>query len=311
MSLLKSINDIFSKKQSNQLVGISLEQESLAFCSFSPQIETTSEKNSANSDTIFQHKKVNQLDFSQAITNLHSELTLAGKCHVVLSAQQSQIVQVDKPNVPELEINAALKWQIKDLVSIAPENMVLDYFEGPTLSGGQEKINVVCVAKSDLVEVVTTLTDDELNIKCITTEEFAFASLLPIQQDAVLFVCQQPNEEVNILIVKDGQLFFSRRLRGFAQIAGKSEDELSLGTIDALSLEIQRSTDYFERQLKQAPIKVIEVLIPMKHEAFLARKLAENTNVEVKLFAMPVTLESFRGSAVAIGATQLNFMEPN
>ncbi|MFT5815747.1 MAG: MSHA biogenesis protein MshI, partial [Psychroserpens sp.] len=121
----------------------------------------------------------------------------------------------------------------------------------------------------------------------------------------------QPNEEINLLIVKNGQLFFSRRLRGFAHIANKSEDELTMGIIDSLSLEIQRSTDYFERQLKQAPIKIIEILLPVEQEAFLASKLAENTNVEVKLFAMPETLENFRGSAVAIGATQLNFMEPN
>jgi len=126
-----------------------------------------------------------------------------------------------------------------------------------------------------------------------------------------LLVCQQPNEEINLLIVKNGQLFFSRRLRGFAQIAHKTEDELTMGVIDALSLEIQRSTDYFERQLKQAPIKAIEILLPVEQEAFLARKLAENTNVEVKLFAMPTSLESLRGSAVAVGATQLNFMEPN
>jgi len=84
-----------------------------------------------------------------------------------------------------------------------------------------------------------------------------------------------------------------------------------MGVIDALSLEIQRSTDYFERQLKQAPIKAIEILLPVEQEAFLARKLAENTNVEVKLFAMATSLENFRGSAVAVGATQLNFMEPN
>ena len=49
----------------------------------------------------------------------------------------------------------------------------------------------------------------------------------------------------------------------------------------------------------------------MQNEAFLARKLAENTNVEVKLFTMPETLENYRSSAAAIGATQLNFMEPN
>jgi MSHA biogenesis protein MshI len=189
--------------------------------------------------------------------------------------------------------------------------MILDYFDGPTLAGGHDKINVVCVAKNDLVALVAIFNDAQLNIKSITTEEFAFASLLPLQEDAVLFVCQQPNEEINLLIVKNGQLFFSRRLRGFAQIANKSEDELTRDIIDSLSLEIQRSTDYFERQLKQAPIKIIEILIPMEKEAFLASKLAENTNVEVKLFTMPETLESLRGSAVAIGATQLNFMEPN
>ena len=134
--------------------------------------------------------------------------------------------------------------------------------------------------------------------------------MLPIQQDAVLLVCQQPNEEINLLIIKNGQLFFSRRLRGFVQISKKSEDELMMGVIDSLSLEIQRSTDYFERQLKQAPIKTIEVLVPIANEAFLARKLAENTNVEVKLFTMPDAFDNERKQAVAIAATQLNFMEP-
>ena len=299
MSIITRIKNIFSKITSDDLIGVALRQQSISYF--------VKKSNEHQCESI--ENKINPI--VNAIKVLLNDKSLAGQCHLVLPNAYSQIVQVDKPNVPDLEINAALKWQIKDLVNIAPENMVVDYFDGPILSGGQQKINVVCVAKNDLVELVTALTDDDLDVKCITTEEFAFASLLPIQQDAVLFVCQQPNEEVNLLIVKDGQLFFSRRLRGFAQIAGKSEDELSMGTIDALSLEIQRSSDYFERQLKQAPIKVIEVLMPLKHEAFLARKLAENTNVEVKLFAMPLTLENFRDSAVAIGATQLNFMEPN
>jgi len=299
MSIITRIKNIFSKIASDDLIGVALRQQSISYF--------VKKSNEHRCESI--ENKINPI--VNAIKVLLNDKSLAGQCHLVLPNAYSQIVQVDKPNVPDLEINAALKWQIKDLVNIAPENMVVDYFDGPILSGGQQKINVVCVAKNDLVELVTALTDDDLDVKCITTEEFAFASLLPIQQDAVLFVCQQPNEEVNLLIVKDGQLFFSRRLRGFAQIAGKSEDELSMGTIDALSLEIQRSSDYFERQLKQAPIKVIEVLMPLKHEAFLARKLAENTNVEVKLFAMPLTLENFRDSAVAIGATQLNFMEPN
>jgi MSHA biogenesis protein MshI len=299
MSIITRIKNVFSKVKTTDLIGVALRQQSISYFV---------RKANKSKCEIFDNKNNSIAKALKALVNVEP---LPGQCHLVLAHAHSQIVQVDKPNVPAAEIKAALKWQIKDLVSIAPENMILDYFDGPTLAGGHDKINVVCVAKNDLVALVAIFNDAQLNIKSITTEEFAFASLLPLQEDAVLFVCQQPNEEINLLIVKNGQLFFSRRLRGFAQIANKSEDELTRGIIDSLSLEIQRSTDYFERQLKQAPIKIIEILIPMEKEAFLASKLAENTNVEVKLFAMPETLESLRGSAVAIGATQLNFMEPN
>jgi MSHA biogenesis protein MshI len=299
MSIITRIKNVFSKVKTTDLIGVALRQQSISYFV---------RKANKSKCEIFDNKNNSIAKALKALVNVEP---LPGQCHLVLAHAHSQIVQVDKPNVPAAEIKAALKWQIKDLVSIAPENMILDYFDGPTLAGGHDKINVVCVAKNDLVALVAIFNDAQLNIKSITTEEFAFASLLPLQEDAVLFVCQQPNEEINLLIVKNGQLFFSRRLRGFAQIANKSEDELTRDIIDSLSLEIQRSTDYFERQLKQAPIKIIEILIPMEKEAFLASKLAENTNVEVKLFAMPETLESLRGSAVAIGATQLNFMEPN
>lgn len=299
MSIITRIKNIFSTAKSTETIGVALRQQSISYFS----------KNGNKNKGEVVENKGNSV--ASALKNLISSQTFSGQCQLVLAHAHSQIVQVDKPNVPDAEMNAALKWQIKDLVSISPENMVLDYFDGPTLAGGHEKINVVCVPKSDLIELVAAFTDNNLNISSITTEEFAFASLLPVQQDAVLFVCQQPNEEINLLIVKNGQLFFSRRLRGFAQIANKTEDELSMGVIDTLSLEIQRSTDYFERQLKQAPIKAIEILLPVDQEAFLARKLAENTNVEVKLFAMATSLESYRNAAAAVGATQLNFMEPN
>jgi MSHA biogenesis protein MshI len=221
----------------------------------------------------------------------------------VLSAQLSQIVQVDKPNVPSAEINAALKWQVKDLVSISPDNMVLDYFDGPLLAGGIEKINVVCAPINELKEIVTATNNERAEITSITTEEFAFANLLALQSDACLLVCQQPNEEIVLLIVKEGKLYFHRRLRGFRQIANKTENELEMTVIDNLALEVQRSSDFFERQLKQAPIKEIKVLLPIDNEGFFARKLAENSHIPVTLLALPEAYQQHRGHAAAIGAT--------
>ena len=206
MSLLTQISNTFSKKRSDQLVGISLQQESITLC-YLPSLvmtklaERDSTQNANVQQASFQTLKVNQLDYSSAITQLQTDINLAGKCHIVLNAQQSQIVQVDKPNVPAAEINSALKWQIKDLVTIPPENMVLDYFDGPVLAGGKEKINVVCSPINELKKIVETANQNEMEVVSIIIEEFAFANLLPTRNDACLLVCQQPNEEIVLLIV--------------------------------------------------------------------------------------------------------------
>jgi len=286
---------MFSSSESKDVLGLSIRQHSLTYTV-------------VGDDKSIQCKKIDlpPEHLCSELESLSNKHSLEGQCHLILNAKQNQIVQVDKPNVPDAEINAALKWQIKDLVSISPEEMIIDYYDGPKLAGGVEKINVVCATKSELKPFVESLINTDVSLKTITTEEFAFTCLLPVKDDACLLICQQPDEEMNLIIVKQGRLYFQRRLRGLAKIAQKSEDELSMGTIDSLSLEIQRSTDYFERQLKQAPIRSIEVLVPMKNEAFLARKLSENTNVPVNIFSMPEPFSKHRAFAVSVGATMLS-----
>ncbi len=303
MSFLTQISNIFSKKQPEQMVGIALQQKSLGLCIIPPSDTVVSEGAEAIVAPIFKERNIESSDFSGVMERLKNKYDFNYKCHLVLNSAQSQIVQVDKPNVPEAEVNAALKWQIKDLVSISPENMVLDYFDGPIKSGGIEKINVVCSPLNELKKFVAVLNTGSARLESITIEEFAFANLLPVQQDASLLVCQQPNEEIILLIVKQGKLYFHRRLRGFSQLANKTEDELSMTVIDSLALEIQRSSDFFERQLRQAPIKNIKVLLPIDLEGFFARKLSENTHLPVTLLDLPEAYKEHRGFAAAIGAT--------
>ncbi len=341
MSVITRLSRLFSKKESPHILGISLHQQSVSFC-FLPEsekfiadapiastecsVELSAEQKQNNevsspaageksssltSASVFSNQAIKSSTYSQTISKLKEEFQLQGKCYLVLSAHLCQIVQVDRPKVPVAEINGALKWQIKDLVSISPDNMVLDYFDAPSLNVGQDKINVVCAPLNELKDIVGVINDDDLKVARITTEEFAFSGLIKPKNDACLVVCAQPNEEALIIIVKNGQLFFHRRLRGFAQIAEKSTQELDMGAIDSLSLEIQRSTDYFERQLKQAPIKEILVLIPMENEAYLARRLAENTNVAVNLLTLPEQFREQRKFACALGVTMLENQEPS
>jgi MSHA biogenesis protein MshI len=298
MSIISWFSQLFSTANADKSIGISLRQQSLNFC-------TINEDDTSGCHNI----TVIGDNYAAALETLHSDYGVQGRCNLILNAKHSQIVQVDKPNVAAEEIADAVKWQIKDLVTISPDDMILDYFDGPQLSAGAEKINVVCASKSELQSYVEPLSKNNISLTTITTEEFAFTALLPVKDDACIMICQQPGEELNLLIVKQGRLHFQRRLRSMAKLAEKSEEQLMMGVIDSLSLEIQRSIDYFERQLKQSPIQSIEILLPMTTESFVAQKLRENVNIPVQLFDLPEQYTEQRDYAACIGATLLNLPE--
>jgi MSHA biogenesis protein MshI len=303
MSFLTKFSQFFSKNSSNQRLGIAFQHQGVSLCSIPKQkSDVTIDENTATK-VIFEHEKANSTNLSSAIQALHNKCELEGSACLVLNEAQSQVVQIDKPSLPDNEMNSALKWQIKDLVSISPNNMVVDYYDAPLLAGGKEKINVVCAPLDELKKLVESTEQGAVKISEITTQEFAFANLLAPQDDANLLVCQQPNEEIVLIIVKQQKIFFQRRLRGFAQIGSKSAEELSFSVIDDIGLEIQRSTDYFERQLKQAPIKAIKVLLPIALENVFVEKLAENSIVPVSLLELPRPYHQHREYAAAIGAS--------
>lgn len=289
MSVINRLKELFQPKPSPNRIGISLTNDGVR-CAY----EANSGKIRVTELTVTDE---NFLAPFQTLANKE----FYGTCSICLPASQYQIVQVDKPNVPDEELSQALKWQVKDLVPFAPEDMVIDYFYGPGNAMSSPKLNVVCANATLIKPLLAKLQSKKLYLKEITVEEFAFAQLLGYSDDGQLLVCQQPNQDVSILIVKQGKVFFYRRLRGLAQIGMRTEDELSFGVIDSLSLEIQRSTDFFERQLKQAPIKSIKVMLPIKHEAFLARKLAENTTAPVELLSMPSEFAEYRSFATVFG----------
>ena len=212
MSLLTWISQLLSKQQSNQILGLALQQGSFTSCLMPKSQGSTANEQLELPSPSFQHNQVKLSDFANAILALQTDSLLSRQCHLVLNTQQSQMVQVAKPNVPDDEIVSALKWLVKDLVSISPDNMVLDYFDNPVVTGGKEHIHVVCAPLNELKKLVAAINQTNTEVASIVTEEFAFANLLPVQSEACLLVCQQPNEEILLLIVKQGQLYFHRLL---------------------------------------------------------------------------------------------------
>uniref|UniRef100_A0A486XJA6 MSHA biogenesis protein MshI n=1 Tax=Rheinheimera sp. BAL341 TaxID=1708203 RepID=A0A486XJA6_9GAMM len=188
-------------------------------------------------------------------------ISAGSRIHFVLSAAYYQLVQLDKPALADDELLQALPWQVKDLVTIAPEDMVLDYIDLPGSNLQQVKINVVVASCSWLQQLVAIVDLAGLAIETIRPDEWLLPRLLAAAEQATMLVVHQPEQEVLIQIVRNGQLYFSRRTRGFSRLHLTTENNLAEGTLDRLLLELQRSMDYFESQLKQPPVRDIRLLM--------------------------------------------------
>lgn len=219
-----------------------------------------------------------------------------GLC-LVLSADCYQQVQLDKPPLADAEIRQALPWQIRDLVSIPTDDLIVDYCDVAEPANQQQaKIQVVASSRSLLAPLCKALEQSPAQLMNIQPDDWLARNLLPVQPHAVLLLSHQPGQELNIQIVRNGILYVSRKLRGFNRIDQMSFSDLSLGLLDNLLLEVQRSLDFFEGQMRQAPVKEILFLLPSTELPAILQYFVKNGFTQVRALDLSAAMP---GSSLA------------
>ena len=208
-------------------------------------------------------------------------------CHVSLALNKYQLLQLDKPAVPETEINQALNWTVREQV-FSDGELAIDYFDLPAAPANSKKINVVALDKSEIVTIRNGVLAAGLALHSIGIEELSACQLIAGGDEAALIVQQSAGEQLSLRIIKNGILYFSRRLRGYENLATFSEQELQMGIVDNLCLEIQRSMDYFESQLRQAPLKKVYILLETPHQTALCKMIGELIFLNVSELQVPI-----------------------
>lgn len=219
-----------------------------------------------------------QADYTAAIVACTNQVsTEICAVNLVIPHHFYQIVQMDKPNLSDEEIMQSLPWTTKDLVDISPENIVADFIDYPiTLPMQSSKMNVFITNKLQLLPFIDSFEQTKAVLRAMTSEEMVLATLFGTYQEAHMLIVQQVNHEPRILIIRDGQLVLARRLNGFLGISVKDQ-----ALVEALGLEIQRSMDFFESQLKQPPIRSIQLQCDDLSSLTLRAGLAEFLQVKV------------------------------
>ncbi len=233
-------------------------------------------------------------------------------CHLVFSTNRYQLLQVERPAVPDSELVQALRWSVKELLA-TEEDMLVDYFDMPAQATGMNKINLVAVPRILVEEVVEGVHSAGLTLNSIGIEELSQCDLLEACAEAQITLLQEPGEEISLSIIKDEKLYFTRRLRGYEQLSSYGLEQIHQGVADSLSLEIQRSMDYFDSQLRQAPVKRLLVCIDTPFLGELSQLLQQATLLETQVIEPRLTKEDglifSSESATSLGAAMRQMHE--
>lgn len=233
----------------------------------------------------------------EALQRQLAELGLAsGEVMALLDADAYQILKIDTPNVPQDELKAAARWQIKDLLEVPLDELTLDVMHvGDDQPRANKQLFVVAGSNRaiervsrlgaaaglplDVVDIAETALRN-LQSAAATAEELskrATAALLLQGTQCLLTICAH------------GELFYTRRLDWDARLlkratqtdAPKADapaplgyeympgDDLAFSGMDAerdesspLVVELQRSIDVWERSWPDLPLARLYLVVP-------------------------------------------------
>lgn len=284
------IKSKFQRKSPYAAVGVSLSEDTASFCAINQQ---------QSQPVIVLYHEVSTAQWRKELANWVNKHKIGNaRCCVSVGSHAYNIYQVEKPQVPDTELRQALTWPVKELTSVDKREMTFDYFDSPAQTAGRGNVNVTVVTRDDVDAIIEATLRAGLQLTNISVEELTNCETLPATDEPVMTLSQRAGEDIQLAIVKNGALYFSRSLKGFENLGSFSVEELKMGVMDSLTVQLQRSMDYFESQLRQAPVRRILYNIESSNSAAIGQQIADIMRVDVEPFEL--TIESDVGDASAL-----------
>lgn len=237
-----------AKSRKNEAIGIEFNVEGVAFAHI---------QRSASQQPLLTHCEFLPCDSSVNPADvLRARLVKLGLqkcvCNMVITAGNYQLLLGEAPKVPQEELAEALRWRVKDLIQFPIADAILDAFLLPEDSarGTSRMAYAVVTQRNNVVQLVAQAKAAQLDLQAIDIPELSLRNLAQTSCDTKrgIAVVKLGQGGGSLQIIRDGNLYLSRQF-SLPYNAGLLDDLPA----DALILELQRSLDYFERQMRQTP----------------------------------------------------------
>jgi MSHA biogenesis protein MshI len=189
------------------------------------------------------------------------------RCATVLEPDDYRLLVVDAPDVPREEMADALRWRIKDVVDFDMGDAVLDIFDFPADSGitNSRSCYVVVAQYGAIEQRINLLEKAGADLRIIDIPEMAIRNISSRLPRAEVGIAMLSLGDSNGLLTlsKGDTLYMSRSLNiSFPEIRDALDQAFVL---ERLTLEVQRSLDYYVSHFHQEPINQI-MLAPLPGE---------------------------------------------
>lgn len=202
----------------------------------------------ANKKPFVKMAQIEQIDISQAasLKALVKKYRLKkATCSLVLDTSDYQLLQVEKPSVPEDEQRAAVRWKLKDMIDYPVEQATIDLMAipaDPAYPNRQAYLYAIAAKNTLIAQQSNRFIDATVNLKAIDTQVTAqrnIAALLEHENRGVALLSF--NHLGGLLtFTSGGELYHAR----FIEV----EEDRAQGALERIALELQRSLDHFDRQ---------------------------------------------------------------
>jgi MSHA biogenesis protein MshI len=210
----------------------------------------------------------------------------------VINANDYQIAQVQAPDVPRAELRAAARYSMRDAFDFPIETATLDVFDLPEqTSSGDRKMCFAIASRGDAIEKMTGVFEKHFRkFDVIDIPELCqrnLAALLPQDAKGVAFLLIR-DDFAQLVLTRRGMLYVTRRFefRQRGELNGDEEEEANELPLDPqmLSLELQRSLDFYESHFDETAIADLFIAPAGMRANLMAAELGASTGLRISMF---------------------------
>ena len=245
---------------------------------------------------------------------------LEAPCRVVPHPSYYSFYFVERPEgIEDADVDAAVKWKVKDLIDEPLENVMIDTFPVPAdaFHGRSEMLYAVAARRALIEEIAVALEDVGMQIEAIDITELVAGNVLRKvdREGRATALLRMRRSDGLINLSEGGNLYVMRHIDTSLTLLASANEEEQFEVLDELLLEVQRSLDYFDSQIGKGRVRQF-YLAPMRvGRGNVQEHLQNNLGVRIReldlneIFETSETLpgnvqaQCFAAVAVACGTT--------